>query len=316
MWKRLISVNIFLLFIFFFFYTHAQKPERFSASEIQQKIKKLNILGSVLYIAAHPDDENTRLITYFSKEKHYRTAYLSLTRGDGGQNLIGPEIRESLGIIRTQELMAARRIDGGQQYFSRANDFGYSKHANETFQKWDRKKILSDMVWIIRKFKPDVMITRFNTKEGITHGHHTASALLAKEAFHMAGSENAFPEQLNYVDTWSPKKLFWNTSHWFYRNDEKMDTTGLINVDVGKYNPLIGKSYTEIAAESRSMHKSQGFGASGSRGSSVEYLEQWEGEKSEHSLFEGISRPSYNPTHQVMPPAPHEQWMDHGSTIL
>lgn len=257
------------------------QPNPFSSSEIQQNLKKLNVLGSVLYVAAHPDDENTSLIGYYANEKLYRTAYLSATRGDGGQNLIGPEIREQLGIIRTQELLAARRTDGSEQFFSRANDFGYSKHPDETFNMWGHDEILADFVWTIRKFKPDVIITRFNIAPGKTHGHHTASAMLAKEAFKLAGDRSAFPEQLELVDVWQPKRLYWNTSPWFYsRSGQKLDTTGLAKINIGKYNPILGKSYSEISAISRSMHKSQGFGVTGRRGDSWEYLIQWDGNKS------------------------------------
>ncbi len=260
----------------------AQAPKKPHIGEIQQMLEKLDVLGTVLYVAAHPDDENTSLITYFANEKHMRTAYLSATRGDGGQNLIGPEIREGLGLIRTQELLAARRTDGGQQFFSRANDFGYSKHPDETFTIWDREKVLADFVWVFRKFRPDVIVTRFTTVPGVTHGHHTASAILAREAFKLSGDSNAYPEQLEYVDPWQPKKIFWNASWWYFRNTgQKMDTTGLTKVNIGKYNPRLGKSYTEISALSRSMHKSQGFGATGRRGDAIEYLVQWDGEESD-----------------------------------
>jgi len=268
--------------------TFAQKPVKPSSADIYQDLQKLNVLGSVLYVAAHPDDENTSLISYYANEKLFRTAYLSATRGDGGQNLIGPEIREQLGIIRTQELLAARRTDGGRQFFTRANDFGYSKHSEETFNIWDREKVLADFVWAIRNFRPDVIITRFNTQPGITHGHHTASAILAKEAFKLSGSKDAFPEQLKYVDTWQPKRLYWNTSWWFYRRSgEEFDTTGLASVNVGEFNPVLGKSYTEISSLSRSMHKSQGFGSTGSRGDDWEYLVQWDGSESQQP-FKGI----------------------------
>ena len=267
----------------------SQAPKKYHAGEIRQLLEKLNVLGSVLYVAAHPDDENTRLITYYANEKHFRTGYLSATRGDGGQNLVGPEIREKLGLIRTHELLAARKIDGGVQFFSRANDFGFSKSPEETFNIWEKEKVLEDFVWIFRTFKPDIVITRFNTESRVTHGHHTASALLAKEAFKLSGDENAFPEQLEYVSVWQPKKLYWNTSWWFYRRTgKKMDTSQTVAINVGKYNHLLGKSYTEIAAESRSMHKSQGFGATGSRGDQEEYLIQWEGEKSNKTPFDDI----------------------------
>jgi len=268
---------------------NAQAPKKPHIGEIRQMLEKLDVLGSVLYVAAHPDDENTSLITYFANEEHMRTAYLSATRGDGGQNLIGPEIREELGLIRTQELLAARRTDGGQQFFSRANDFGYSKHPDETFTIWDKEKVLADFVWVFRKFRPDIIVTRFSTMPGVTHGHHTASAILAKEAFKLSGDPTAYPEQLDLVDAWQPSKIFWNTSWWFYRNTgQKMDTTDLTQINIGKYNPRLGKSYTEISSLSRSMHKSQGFGSTGSRGDATEYLLQWDGEEND-SLFENLT---------------------------
>ena len=190
---------------------YSQPPQSWTSAEMYQALRKLNVLGSVLYVAAHPDDENTRLITYFSKDKLYRTGYLSMTRGDGGQNLIGEEQGIDLGLIRTQELLAARRIDGGEQFFTRAYDFGYSKTPEETFTKWDKEKILSDVVWVIRKFQPDVIITRFPTTGEGGHGHHTASAILANEAFDAAADPNRFPEQLKYVQPWQVKRILWNT---------------------------------------------------------------------------------------------------------
>lgn len=267
----------------------AQAPNKPHIGEIQKMLEKLNVLGSVLYVAAHPDDENTNLITYYANEEHMRTAYLSATRGDGGQNLIGPEIREELGVIRTQELLAARRTDGGQQFFSRANDFGYSKGPDETFTIWDREKVLADFVWVFRKFRPDIVVTRFSTIPGVTHGHHTASAILAKEAFELSADPEAYPEQLEFVEPWQPSKIYWNTSWWFYRNTgQKMDTASMTTVNVGKYNPLLGKSYTEISSLSRSMHKSQGFGSTGRRGDAIEYLIQWGGEETKRPL-DGIN---------------------------
>lgn len=279
--------NSFVLFLILLSETVlAQKI--YHRGEISQMLDKLKITGSALYIAAHPDDENTRLIAYLANHEKVRTAYLSATRGDGGQNLIGKEIREKLGVIRTQELLAARRTDGGEQFFSRANDFGYSKHPDETFNIWNKDQVLSDFVRAIRKFRPDVLITRFDTTPGITHGHHTASAALAMEAFELSGDPKAYPDQLDELEVWQPKKLFWNTSWWFYRNTKKkMDTASMITINVGKYNPNLGKSYTEIAAESRSMHKCQGFGSAGTRGDRIEYLKQWGGEQS-RSLFGGI----------------------------
>jgi len=186
---------------------YAQQPKKPNASEIHQSIKKLNFLGSVLYVAAHPDDENTRLISYMSNQVKARTAYLSLTRGDGGQNLIGPEIREVLGVIRTQELLTARAIDGGQQMFTRANDFGYSKHPDETLSIWNKKEVLSDVVLAIRKFKPDVIINRFDHRSpGTTHGHHTSSAMLSVEAFDIVNDKTKYPQQLNTTSTWQPQR--------------------------------------------------------------------------------------------------------------
>jgi LmbE family N-acetylglucosaminyl deacetylase len=272
---------ICLLAIVYSFQSFSQAPKKYHSGEVRQMLEKLNVLGTVLYVAAHPDDENTRLIAYYANHEHMRTAYLSATRGDGGQNLVGPEIREELGLIRTQELLAARRTDGGQQFFSRANDFGYSKHPDETFNIWNRDEVLADFVWVIRKFKPDVIITRFNQEPGTNHGHHTASAILAEEAFKLSGDKNAYPEQLNFVDTWQPSKIFWNTGWWWFRNNPEKDTSKLTTINVGTYSPLLGKSDTEIAAESRSMHKSQGFGSSGARGEEIEYLEQWGGNQTE-----------------------------------
>ena len=268
----------------------AQAPKRYTSSELHQSIKKLNVLGRVLYLAAHPDDENTQLIAYLANERLYETGYLALTRGDGGQNLIGPEIREGLGVIRTQELLAARRTDGGQQFFTRANDFGYSKHPDEAFNVWDREQVLADVVWTIRKWQPDVIITRFSAnRAGLTHGHHTGSAILANEAFEAAADPTRFPEQLDYVDPWQVRRVFWNTSEWFYRNsNEEFDPEGKFKVNVGAYNPLLGKSYTEISALSRSMHKSQGFGATGVRGEVSEWLEVTKGDQPTEDFMEGI----------------------------
>ena len=287
-------IRIFILFISFFpAVMSAQKPTKPDAAQIFEQIKKLNFLGSVLYIAAHPDDENTAMISYLSNGVHARTGYLALTRGDGGQNLIGAELRELLGDIRTQELLAARRIDGGEQFFSRANDFGYSKNPEETLDIWDKEKVLSDVVWRIRKFRPDIIINRFDHRSpGTTHGHHTASAMLSVEAFNLAGDASKFPEQLTYTETWTPKRQFFNTSWWFYgsqKNFEKADKSNLVSVDVGQYYPLLGLSNTEISAMSRSQHRSQGFGNTGSRGGQTEYLELLKGDLPENdNLFKGI----------------------------
>ncbi|UYZ65065.1 PIG-L family deacetylase [Hymenobacter weizhouensis] len=264
----------------------AQAPKVWSSSDILLGLKKLNVLGSALYIAAHPDDENTRLIAYLANGRLVETGYLSLTRGDGGQNLIGPELREGLGVIRTQELLAARRIDGGRQFFTRANDFGFSKTAEETFTIWDKEQVLADMVWTIRQRRPDVLITRFPPDARAGHGHHTASCLLAIEAFSAAGDPKRFPEQLQYVQPWQPKRLFWNTGSFFVKPGE--DLSGYLKLDAGGYNPLLGQSYGEIAARSRSQHKSQGFGSSAQRGEALEYLQLLKGEPAKTDLFDGV----------------------------
>ncbi|GGX27228.1 PIG-L family deacetylase [Aquimarina muelleri] len=280
--------------ILFPFLIQGQQPKKPNASEIHQALQKLNFLGSVLYVAAHPDDENTRLISYMANHTKARTAYLSLTRGDGGQNLIGPEIREQLGVIRTQELLAARRTDGGEQLFTRANDFGYSKHPDETLSIWDKKEVLGDVIWAIRKFRPDVIINRFDHRTpGSTHGHHTSSAILSTEAFDISANDNIYPEQLKYTKTWQPKRLFFNTSWWFYgskENFEKADKTKLLEFDTGVYYPSLGLSNSEIASLSRSQHKSQGFGSTGNRGKESEYIELIKGElpKDKTNIFEGI----------------------------
>ncbi|WP_194850609.1 PIG-L family deacetylase [Nonlabens antarcticus] len=266
-----------------------------SSSEIYHKIEKLGFLGSALFIAAHPDDENTKLIGWLDNKKMARTAYLSLTRGDGGQNLVGPQLREQLGMIRTQELLEARNIDGGEQFFTRANDFGYSKDPEETLEIWDRNEVLSDVVQVIRKFQPDIIINRFDHRTaGETHGHHTSSAILSVEAFDLVNDKNAFPAQLKYVDTWKPERLFFNTSWWFYGSEDafaKADKTNLLELEDGDYLNYSGYSIGEIAALSRSRHQSQGFGSSGSRGSSTEYLEFLKGTRptDKSDPFSGIN---------------------------
>jgi len=293
--EMLKSKNSFIfIFLFLFQITLAQKPQKLNSVEIYNQIQRLNFLGSVLYIAAHPDDENTRLISYLSNEKKARTGYLSLTRGDGGQNLIGPELRELLGVIRTQELIEARKIDGGEQFFSRANDFGFSKNPEETFQIWDKEKVLSDVVWAIRKFQPDIIINRFDHRtSGNTHGHHSASALLSTESFSIANNPKIFPEQLKFVKPWQPKRQFFNPSWYFYGSKEKFDAadkSNFVAIETGVYYPDLGKSNQEIAALSRSCHKSQGFGTSANLNKEIEYLELINGEPLDiiSSIFDGI----------------------------
>lgn len=277
------KVSSFIIFCFFLLSSIAQTST--TSGEIYLGLRKLNNLGSVLYIAAHPDDENTRLLAFLSKEKLYRTGYLSLTRGDGGQNLIGDEQGIELGLIRTQELLAARRIDGGEQFFTRAYDFGFSKTPEETFTKWDKEKILSDVVFVIRQFQPDVIITRFPTTGEGGHGHHTASAILANEAYTAAADPKRFPEQLKWVLPWQAKRILWNG---FNFGNTATQSNDLFKLDVGSFNPVLGKSYGEIAAESRSQHKSQGFGVPRSRGEALEYFKATGGAQPVTDLFDGV----------------------------
>jgi LmbE family N-acetylglucosaminyl deacetylase len=265
----------------------AQTPKAYTSSEILLHLKKLDVLGSVLYIAAHPDDENTRLLAYLANEKLYRTGYLSLTRGDGGQNLIGDEQGIDLGLIRTQELLSARRIDGAEQFFSRAYDFGFCKTPEEALRTWGHDKILSDVVWVIRKFRPDIIITRFPEDSRAGHGHHSASSILAREAFDAAADPTKFPEQLKEgVTVWQAKRLLWNTYNFGNNNTQSEDQ---FKLDGGGYNALLGKSYGEIAALSRSQHKSQGFGAPAQRGTAIEYFATTKGDKPVNGLLDGVT---------------------------
>lgn len=265
------------------------------SGKIYHELQKLGVLANVMYIAAHPDDENTRVISYFANDVKADTRYLSLTRGDGGQNLIGSELKEYLGVIRTHELLEARKIDGGSQRFSRAIDFGYSKTAEETMTFWETDEILSDVVWAIRSFRPDVIINRFDHRtSGKTHGHHTASAILSLEAYHKSGDPDAFTDQLTSLSTWQPKHILFNTSWWFYGSREafdKADKSNLIARDIGSYYPMLGVSNNEIAAYSRSQHKCQGMGATPTRGAYTEYFEILENSYTDNKadIFEGIN---------------------------
>lgn len=277
--SRLCNFILFSILIFIFqqniIYPQIKQS---SSSEIYHALKKLNVLGSVLYIAAHPDDENNAVLTYLSKEKLVRTGYLSLTRGDGGQNLLGSEKGDLLGVIRTQELLSARRIDGAEQFFTRAIDFGFSKTAEETLNNWDKELLLGDVVKVIRQFKPDVIITRFtNTLGG--HGHHLVSSILTEEAFYAAADPKRFPEQLNEVETWQTKRIIW---------DAFAARANSISVDVGAYNSVLGKSYTEISSDSRSMHKTQGFGAAPGRGSQIVQFAHTLGDTAKEDIFDNV----------------------------
>ncbi|HTE00509.1 MAG TPA: PIG-L family deacetylase [Mucilaginibacter sp.] len=281
--KRTILLTIFLSG---FCRVFAQTAPPTDIATIEQNFKKLNVLGSVLYVAAHPDDENTRLLAYLAQEKHYRTGYLSITRGDGGQNLIGNEQSELLGLIRTQELLAARKVDGAAQFFTRAVDFGFSKGPEETLDFWNKEKVLGDVVWVIRKFRPDVIICRFPTTGEGGHGNHTASAILAQEAFAAAADPKRYPEQLKYVQTWQAKRLMWNTFNFGNTNTTAPDQ---FKVNVGVYNPLLGKGYGEMAAESRSNHKTQGFGSARQRGDAFEYFKTILGDAPKDDLMDGVT---------------------------
>lgn len=279
---KCIRISSLILLCFTFNFATAQQ----TSAENLQKLQKLGTSPSVLYIAAHPDDENTRLLSYLSNELHLRTAYLSLTRGDGGQNLIGSETEEALGLIRTQELLAARRIDGAEQFFTRAFDFGYSKTPDETFRIWNRDSILHDVVWVIRKFRPDIIITRFPTTGEGGHGHHTASAMLAVDAFTAAADPKRFTNQLKKCETWQAKRLYWN--NFMPSRDEKTDTKNMLKVNVGAYNQALGLSMGEIASLSRSQHKSQGFGVKKQRGEINEYFSYLAGDSAKSDVFENL----------------------------
>src|SRR3954470_9160574 len=265
---------------------HAQRPASADAAETQAALRRLLVTGSVLYVGAHPDDENTAMLAYLARGRGARTAYLSLTRGDGGQNLLGTEKGELLGVVRTQELLAARRVDGAQQFFTRAIDFGFTKSPEETFRFWGHDEVLADVVWVIRRFRPDVIIARFPTTGEGGHGQHTASAILDSEAFDAAGDPARFPEQLKYVEPWKPKRLLWNVFN--FGGGRPKDADKMLTADVGAYDPLLGKSYTEIAAESRTMHKSQGQGTPERRGPAPNFFAHIKGEPASKDIFDGV----------------------------
>ncbi|MCP3141500.1 PIG-L family deacetylase [Pyxidicoccus xibeiensis] len=263
----------------------AQAPRQPHAGEVAAGLRRLGVTGSVLYVAAHPDDENTRFLAWLVGERGLRAGYLSLTRGDGGQNLIGTEQDELLGLIRTYELLAARRVDGAEQLFTRARDFGYTKSADEALKIWGHDEVLADVVLAIRRFRPDVIVTRFSTNPP-NHGHHTASALLAAEAFVAAADPKRFPEQLPEVKPWKADRLLHNVSTWNLKPDA--DMSGYLKVDVGGYDPLLGRSWGEVSAESRSQHKSQGFGVPAERGPLLEYFSPLAGTRPKADVFEGL----------------------------
>ena len=286
-------VNRYLVLVFFaacgmgVSSLNAQLPEPMGSAAIFQELQKLKVAGSVLYIAAHPDDENNSLLPYLAKEKKYRTAYLSLTRGDGGQNLIGSEQGIDLGLIRTQELLAARKIDGSEQYFTSAYEFGFSKTSNETLSIWDQQKVLADMVWVIRKFQPDIIINRFPPDARAGHGHHASSAILSIQAFKAAGDPNQFPEQLKKgVSVWQAKRLLWNTFNFGGANTTSENQ---LKINAGVYNPFLGQSYGEVGGEARSMHKSQGEGRPRRKGPLYEYFVTIAGDSAKTQLMDGVT---------------------------
>ena len=260
------------------------------AVETKLALERLEVLGRVLMIAAHPDDENTAVLAYFARGRKMRTGYLSLTRGEGGQNLIGSEQGDELGVIRTQELLAARRIDGAEQFFTRAIDFGFSKTADETLAKWGRSDVLGDVVWIIRKFRPDVVIFRFSGTPRDGHGHHQSSAILGKEAVVAAGDPARYPEQLKYgVEPWKAHRAMFNFFAFTREQEKEAETApARVGIDVGDYNKLLGHSYGEIAGMSRSMHRSQGMGSAERKGSQAQFFLTVIGDPATKDMFDGV----------------------------
>src|SRR5437899_9170873 len=284
---RTLSIALLSAAAFLLIFAPAQAQRDLAgAADIQLRLEKLNVVGSVLMIAAHPDDENTALLAYFARGRKLRTAYLSATRGEGGQNLIGPEQGDLLGVVRTQELLAARRIDGAEQFFARAVDFGFSKTPEEAIEKWGRERILSDMVWTIRHYRPDVIILRFSGTPRDGHGQHQASAILGKEAYLAAADKSRFPEQ--EIEPWKAKRLLYNVLA-FTRDQEKQAASapGRIEIDTGAFNPVLGKSYNEIAGISRSQHRSQAMGSAERRGPSKNYMTVVAGDPATADPFDG-----------------------------
>lgn len=285
--RTLISFAVSILTLF--------SPQAFAqhelkgTAEIYQSLRRLNTVGSVLMIAAHPDDENTNLLAYYARGRNLRTAYLSLTRGEGGQNLIGPEQGDLMGLIRTQELLMARRVDGAEQFFSRAIDFGFSKTADETLAKWGREKVLSDVVWVIRSYRPDIILLRFSGTPRDGHGHHQSSAILGKEAFAAAADPTRFPEQLKFVKPWQAKRILFNLFAFTPEQErENAKIANRLELDGGEFSPVLGRSYGEIAGISRSQHASQGMGAAERRGSIKDSLVVVAGDPATKDPLDGI----------------------------
>ncbi|MGN7864046.1 PIG-L family deacetylase [Chryseobacterium sp. 22458] len=265
----------------------AQQVRPSKSSDIYRELKTLKHLPKVLYLAAHPDDENTGLLSWLINDQNVETGYLSLTRGDGGQNLLGTEQGAALGLIRTHELLEARKLDGAQQFFTRAIDFGFSKNTTDTFKQWDENSIIADVVWVIRKFRPDVIICRFPPTAAAGHGQHAASAVVAERAFKLAGDKTAFPDQLKYVNAWQPKRVLWNT---FRFGGVNTTAENQLKVTVGQYDAQLGMGYGELAGLSRSLHKSQGAGTQSVAGIRTEYFAHVIGEPAKATLFDGVVR--------------------------
>jgi LmbE family N-acetylglucosaminyl deacetylase len=262
----------------------AAEPE-LHAGALAHAVDRIATTGRVLYVAAHPDDENTRLLTYLANVRHLEVAYLAMTRGGGGQNLIGGEQGALLDVIRTEELLSARRLDGARQFFTRMRDFGYSKRADETLARWGHDDALGDVVWVIRTFQPDIIITRFGESPP-NHGHHTASAILTREAFAAAADPRQFPEQLQGgVAVWQADRLVQNVGRF---NGSSAQGGVALELEIGGYDPRLGLEIGELAARSRSQHKSQGFGVSAARGPATERFLPLAGKRPSRDLFDGI----------------------------
>ncbi|WP_294326593.1 PIG-L family deacetylase [uncultured Chryseobacterium sp.] len=284
MFKKVITVCILGLYPVF---GSAQQVRPSKSSEIYRELKTLKQLPKVLYLAAHPDDENTGLLSWLINDQNVETGYLSLTRGDGGQNLLGTEQGAALGLIRTHELLEARKLDGAQQFFTRAIDFGFSKNTTDTFKQWNADNITADVVWVIRQFRPDVIICRFPPNAAAGHGQHAASAVVAEKAFKLAGDKSAFPDQLKYVNIWQPKRLLWNT---FRFGGVNTTAENQLKVTVGQYDAQLGMGYGELAGLSRSLHKSQGAGTQSVAGIRTEYFAHVAGEPAKTTLFDGVAK--------------------------
>ncbi|MDQ1804129.1 PIG-L family deacetylase [Chryseobacterium sp. CKR4-1] len=279
------KVSAVFILGFYTVFCSAQQVRPSQSSEIYRELKTLKQLPKVLYLAAHPDDENTGLLSWLINDQNVETGYLSLTRGDGGQNLLGTEQGAALGLIRTHELLEARRLDGAQQFFTRAIDFGFSKNTTDTFKQWDENSIIADVVWVIRQFRPDVIICRFPPTAAAGHGQHAASAVVAEKAFRLAGDKTAFPDQLKYVNVWQPKRVLWNT---FRFGGVNTTSENQLKITVGQYDPLLGMGYGELAGLSRSLHKSQGAGTQSVAGIKTEYFSHVIGEPAKATLFDGV----------------------------